>query len=102
MGKENFVEGELNPFNILFSQCNINIRFKNGGLIEDLIRDLVNGSIKVDDIETIKVCIIDGEYYSFDNRRLYCFQEAIRWGASFKKIPVVFCKENENIKENLV
>lgn len=97
LGQGDF-ETYMDPFEILFSQANINTCFKNGGLIEDLINDLVDESIRVNDIEIVKVCIIDNNYFSFDNRRLYCFQEAIKRGAKFKKIPVIFTRENDNIR----
>lgn len=88
----------IDPFRLNFSQCIINTQFKNGDQIEKLIDGLVKGVIDLDNIPIIKVCIIDSNYFSFDNRRLFCYQEAIRRGANFKKVPVLFTRENDNIR----
>ncbi|CAG8828183.1 21038_t:CDS:2, partial [Gigaspora rosea] len=36
--------------------------------------------LKIDEIETIKVCLVDSNLFTLDNRRLYAFQTAIKLG----------------------
>ncbi|CAG8815659.1 17853_t:CDS:1 [Cetraspora pellucida] len=79
---------KINPFEIMFSQRQINNIFQMGNDIENTIKDLVNGKIKVEDFPIIQVCIINDIFFSSDNRRLYTFQEAIRRGLNINKIPV--------------
>jgi hypothetical protein len=80
----------INPFEIMFSQSTISSTFGPPEYydIENTIDELVNGKLKIEDIRKIQVCIIDDIYYSSDNRRLYCFQEAIKRGLKVEKIPV--------------
>jgi hypothetical protein len=59
-----------------------------GNDIENTVDELVNSKLKIQDFPMIQVCIIDEIFYSSDNRRLYCFQEAIKKGLNVKKIPV--------------
>ncbi|CAG8796510.1 20060_t:CDS:1, partial [Cetraspora pellucida] len=56
--------------------------------IENTIKDLVNGKIKIKDFSIIQVCIINDIFFSSDNRRLYIFQEAICKGLNINKILV--------------
>jgi hypothetical protein len=79
---------ELDPFQICFSQANISPYFQNGDSLENTIKELVKNKLRIEDIPIIHVCIINDIYYSSDNRRLYCFQEAIKKGLQVKKIPV--------------
>src|ERR1043165_1322363 len=74
----------LDPFQILFTQAQINSYFSgdDGFTVEDTINDLISGSLKVKDLPTIRVCLNkNDQYISADNRRLFCYQEAIRRGA---------------------
>ncbi|CAG8799509.1 21891_t:CDS:2 [Cetraspora pellucida] len=78
----------IDPFQICYSQRQINNTFQIGNDIENTINDLVNNKIKIENFPIIQICIIDDIFYSSDNRRLYCFKEAIRRGLNIKKIPV--------------
>ena len=69
---------EIDPFEIYFSQSMISNIFRNRWSLEDTIVELVEEKIKIEDIDIIQVCIIDDIFYLSNNRRLYCFQEAIR------------------------
>jgi hypothetical protein len=86
---------EMNPFEIMFSQSTISPWFQEYGELEDTIKGLVDGIVKIKDIKIIQVCIIDDIFYSSDNRRLYCFQEAIKRGLNIKKIPVKIRRVSE-------
>ena len=72
----------------MFSQATINNIFQIGNDLENTINDLVDGKVKIEDFLMIQVCIIDNIFYSSDNRRLYCFQQAIQRGLDIKKILV--------------
>ncbi|CAG8806385.1 2528_t:CDS:1 [Cetraspora pellucida] len=79
---------EINPFEIMFTQRQINNIFQMGNDIENTIENLVNGKTKIEDFLVIQVCIINDIFFSSDNQRLYTFQEAIRKGLNINKIPV--------------
>ncbi|RIB12586.1 hypothetical protein C2G38_2200209 [Gigaspora rosea] len=82
----------INPFDIMFSQTYISPKFKNGGVVEDMILDLVSGKIKIGNIPLIEVCILDNKIHSSYNRRLYAIQSVIKLGAKIKKIPVLIVR----------
>jgi hypothetical protein len=86
---EKEVNINVDPFILLYSQRNINPWFQNGLSIDDTINNLISGVITPDDIEPIKVCIINDYLYTLDNRRLYSFQQAILRGAKFSKVPCI-------------
>ena len=92
---------ELDPFDILFSQRNINQYFKNGASVYDLISQLVKGDTSPDDVEMIRICVKDDYLWSQDNRRLYCFREAIKQGATFEKIKVILTKDYYNLEDKI-
>jgi len=69
-------------------------------LIETTIEELISG-VKPNMINRIRVCIIDDKIHSLDNRRLHCFQEAIRREAEFKTIPVTFVRKDGYHEENV-
>jgi hypothetical protein len=94
------LEGNIDPFLLLFSQRYISSIFRNGDKIEDLIFKLINNEISPDDIEKIRVCIVNGKLHTLDNRRLYCFREAINRGANFKFIPIIVI-DNNNRSNNI-
>ena len=95
---EYIIEMDIDPFKLLFSQTSISSRFENGTL-NMLIDNLVDGHMGPNNVSTINVCIINDQFHSLDNRRLYCFQEAIRRGAVFKKIPIRLVKR-DGYREN--
>ncbi|RIB24853.1 hypothetical protein C2G38_2167433 [Gigaspora rosea] len=41
---------------------------KNGRVVENMILDLIAGQLKIDEIETIKVCLVDGNFFTLDNQ----------------------------------
>ncbi|RIB24445.1 hypothetical protein C2G38_2168576 [Gigaspora rosea] len=63
----------------------ISPKFKNRGVVEDMILDLVSDKIKIGNIPLIEVCILDNKIHSSDNCRLYTIQSAIKLGAKIKK-----------------
>jgi hypothetical protein len=83
---------ELNPFEILFSQANINDEFRSGKKVEDTIKELVEGITIIEEIPTIQVCLIDNIFYSSDNRRLYCIQTAMKRGLQVENIKVLLMR----------
>ena len=88
----------LDPFQILFTQAQINSYFSgdDGFTVEDTINDLISGSLKVKDLPTIRVCLNkNDQYISADNRRLFCYREAIRRGANFTLVPVRIVRESD-------
>jgi hypothetical protein len=95
LNQEENIMFEMDPFYILFSQRTIKNVFGNGGSLELLIDDLVDGLITPDQIEPIRICVIDDYIFSADNRRLYAYQEAIKKGASFSKIPVTLVDRDD-------
>src|SRR5260363_19200 len=96
LSKEDFLT-EIDPFQINFTQASISRNFSgyNGYTVEDTIKELVSGKLKPKDLPIIRICIIDRKFYSADNRRLYCYQEAIKKGANFKTIPVKIIRETD-------
>ncbi|RIB11106.1 hypothetical protein C2G38_2204277 [Gigaspora rosea] len=95
LSKKDF-DYELNPFEILFTQVQINSYFLDGIYIYDTINDLVSGNLKPEHLPIISVCILDnGQFYSVDNRRLFCYQQAILKNAKFTKVPVRIMRETD-------
>ncbi|RIA87130.1 hypothetical protein C1645_828233 [Glomus cerebriforme] len=81
---------EVDPLTVLYSQCCIKPKFKNGKLVEETIMKLVNGEITPRDIETITVYTLpNGKTHSLDNRRLYAFKQAIMRGSNFRTVIVI-------------
>ncbi|CAG8798386.1 7250_t:CDS:2, partial [Gigaspora rosea] len=63
-------------------------------IVEDTINDLVTGRLKPQDLPIIRICLNeDNQYISANNRRLYCYQQAIQKGANFKKVLVRIVRE---------
>jgi flagellar basal body-associated protein FliL len=101
LNEEKHVEMEIDPFKLLFSQATVNTQFQNGILVKDTIDNLVKGEVTPNEIEKIRVCIIDNKLHTLDNRRLYCFQEAIRKGAEFRKIPITIVRKGGYYENNI-
>ena len=68
------VQIDLVPSDIRFMHNRISNKFSNGNSVNGTINDIENGHMSVDDLPRIKVVHKDGNYYSFDNRRLYVFR----------------------------
>ncbi|XP_078483432.1 uncharacterized protein LOC144743474 [Ciona intestinalis] len=64
----------LAPLDIRFSQDSIRSRFQDGRSVMQAIFDIRNGRMKATDFPTISVKVMDGNYYTCDNRRLYVFR----------------------------
>ncbi|CAG8800830.1 5094_t:CDS:2, partial [Dentiscutata erythropus] len=62
---------------------------------KDFSVDLVDGKVRIEDFPLINICLIEDIFYSSDNRRLYCFKEAIKQGLDIDRIPV-------RIRQNVV
>ncbi|CAG8437647.1 14390_t:CDS:2 [Dentiscutata heterogama] len=60
-----------------------------GNDLDNTIQDLVDGKVRIEDFPLINVCLIEDIFYSSDNRRLYCFKEAIKRGLDVDRIPVI-------------
>ena len=65
---------ELAPSNIRFMHDCISKRFSDGRSVNGTINDITCGYMSVHDIPRIRVVCKDGNYYSFDNRRLYVYR----------------------------
>ena len=87
-----------NPKGIRYTHNSISKSFRGGkGLVEDLIKDLKNGSVSTKSIPPINVFLKDGKMYSLDNRRLYAFKQA-----GMPKIKVIIVDPNsEEIKKEI-
>ncbi|GBB98725.1 hypothetical protein RclHR1_03300005 [Rhizophagus clarus] len=80
---------QVDPRQVLYSQCCVKPFFKDGKTVEDTITGLVNGTLSPEDIPLMRVCILpDGTMHSLDNRRLYAFREAIYRGSTFRTVTV--------------
>ncbi|XP_078482029.1 uncharacterized protein LOC108950579 [Ciona intestinalis] len=64
----------LAPLDIRFSQDSIKSRFQDGRSVMQAIIDIRNGRMDATDFPTISVKVMDGNYYTCDNRRLYVFR----------------------------
>lgn len=65
----------LRPSEILYSQNTISNKFKNGLLIGEVLDDILNGKMQHNDLPRIEVALINGDYVSADNRRLWILKE---------------------------
>ena len=65
----------LRPSDIRFTQDTISHKFSDGTLIGRLLDDIVIGRCFVSAIKTIEVKLVDGLWYSADNRRLWVFKQ---------------------------
>ena len=67
---------ELKPAEIRYSQESISRKFRNGNTLEETIEKLKNGILKPRHFPTIEVFPMDRNFYTINNRRLYCFKTA--------------------------
>ena len=65
----------LRPSDIHYTQGTISTKFTNGTPIGQLIDDVVSGKCLVSDIKRIEVKLVDGFWFSADNRRLWVFKQ---------------------------
>eukprot|EP00397_Hematodinium_sp_SG-2012_P036920 GEMP01039922.1.p1 GENE.GEMP01039922.1~~GEMP01039922.1.p1 ORF type:complete len:264 (+),score=56.07 GEMP01039922.1:53-844(+) len=60
-----------------YSQESIGSRFRDGGLVSTMIRDLKSGALDIYDIPTIRVYRTSNDnYFTHDHRRLYAMRKA--------------------------
>ncbi|RIA87132.1 hypothetical protein C1645_855004 [Glomus cerebriforme] len=90
---------EVDPLMVLYSQCCVKPKFRDGKRVEETITKLVNGEITPDDIVTITVYTLpNGKTHSLDNRRLYAFKQAIKRGSSFKTVKVIRSRTADDLQ----
>ena len=65
----------LRPSDIRYTQSTISNKFSDGTLIGNLLDDIVIGRCFVSAIKRIEVKLVDGVWYSADNRRLWVFKQ---------------------------
>ncbi|CAG8823693.1 27755_t:CDS:2, partial [Dentiscutata erythropus] len=51
------------------------------------VANLLDSKVRMEDFPLINVCLMEDVFYSSDNRRLYCFKEAIKRGLDVDRIP---------------
>ncbi|RIA83069.1 hypothetical protein C1645_834364 [Glomus cerebriforme] len=91
---------EVDPLKILYSQCCIRPKFRNGDLVEDTIMELVTGELTPEEIDIITVCTLpNGKMHSLDIRRLYAFKQAIMRGSDFKTVIVIRSRTSDDLKK---
>ncbi|CAG8542435.1 5045_t:CDS:2 [Dentiscutata erythropus] len=73
----------------------VRIQLSEGDVVTflDPCLDLVDGKVRIEDFPLINVCLIEDFFYLSDNRRLYCFKEAIKRGLDVDRIPVRIRRE---------
>lgn len=71
-----YSSGFANPLRIRYTQDSINRYFNDGIPVEETIADLKSGKLKSYQLPPIYIFELDGNYYSLDNRRLYCCKRA--------------------------
>ncbi len=57
-------------------QNNAKSDFKDGRRVETMINDLKSGKLKPDDVDPIRIGIVNGRVYTLDHRRLAAHREA--------------------------
>ncbi|KAL4230017.1 hypothetical protein ACF0H5_010404 [Mactra antiquata] len=77
----------LRPSKIRYSQDSISNRFCDGELIGEVLDDLCDKRIRKRDIPMIEVALVNGKWYTADNRRLWVFRKLEELGKC-RKIPV--------------
>lgn len=61
---------------ISYSQNSIMDRFQDRRPLNDLIESLIADAGVIDQVQSIRVVLHEGKWFSLDNRRLYCFKQA--------------------------
>ena len=75
MSKEEKEVVVLRPSDIRYTQSTISNKFTDGGLIGVLLDDVVVGRCFLTSIKRIEVKLVDGVWFSADNRRLWVFKQ---------------------------
>ncbi|KAK3601440.1 hypothetical protein CHS0354_033566 [Potamilus streckersoni] len=94
---------KLRPSQILFSKTCISTVFDKetfhaGVCISETLSALFEGRCKVTSIPTIKVCKIEGKWFSLDNKRLWIFKHLERLGKC-EEIPVLSIEKPDLLKD---
>jgi|GEM_PF-6662361 len=63
-------EGFVNPHRIRTMQDNIKADFRDGRSIEQMVNEIKSGKLKPEDVEPVRVAVIDGNVFTIDHRRL--------------------------------
>jgi len=61
---------------IRFTQSSISGTFRDGRRVEDTVQQLRSGALQVQDLPRIRVVEFLGMFWTLDNRRLHCIQQA--------------------------
>ncbi|CAC5411289.1 unnamed protein product [Mytilus coruscus] len=65
---------QLQPSEMYFSQEYISNTFQGGGLIGELLDNLMNGNTRIEFIRKMRVTRRGNRYFSLDNRRLWVYR----------------------------
>ncbi|XP_060567910.1 uncharacterized protein LOC132726591 [Ruditapes philippinarum] len=71
---------QLYPSEIYYSQDSISCHFSDGNLIGETLDELCEGRLKVSDIDPISVTKVNGQWITWNNRRLWVFRHLERFG----------------------
>jgi hypothetical protein len=89
--------GKIDPNKIRFSQHDVSPMIRNKDRtrypLKNLVKGLKDGTIKPDEIESVRIFERDGKLWTLDNRRVHAFREA---GLD---IPYRFATPEETAKE---
>ena len=88
---------EIDPTQVYFSHSKLRKRFSDGKLIEDTLKEILDGILKVEDLPKIKVMYDPStqRYISMNNRRLYVYKQL----ASQGKLTTIMV-QIENVKSS--
>lgn len=86
---------ELKPSEIRYCQSSIRPTFFNGDKIGETLDEILEDELDVDDISTIQVCRKGTRWYTLDNRRLWVFKKAEKFG----KCDEIEVEETDEIEE---
>ena len=77
---ERFSLQKLDVRDIKFTQTTISNTFTDTGAPISTLIDVIRADGVPETMPTIRVVLVDGEYRSLDNRRLYCMKEGLKRG----------------------
>ena len=85
---------ELCPTEIRFMHKQISSEFRCGRSVNETIVEILQGTMSIHELPTIKVVFINDTYYSFDNRRLYVYRVLHQYG-KLDKVTVMLASKNQ-------
>ncbi|MFQ2879928.1 hypothetical protein ACLILY_32005, partial [Mycobacterium sp. MS3] len=80
--------GFINPHHVRFTQDSIGSKFSNGASVQEFIGMLESGRLHPTDVPPIRIVEYNEKIYSFDNRRLWAYQQAGVMEIPFKRVPI--------------